>query len=131
MQVTSADGTVLPMFLTRRRDLRRGGDVPVLLYGYGGVGACTTPSFSPAWAVWLERGGMLAVASLRGGGEYGRAAVNTGDDIKAGREGQEKRQGREGRQTATGRQDEPSARRNRSPRPARRSAGSFANTSRR
>lgn len=71
--VTSADGTVLPMFLTRRRDLARSGDVPVLLYGYGGVGVCTTPSFSPTWAVWLERGGMLAVACLRGGGEYGRA----------------------------------------------------------
>jgi prolyl oligopeptidase len=73
VRVTSADGTELPMFLTRRRDLTRSGDVPVLLYGYGGIGVSTTPSFSPAWAVWVERGGMLAVASLRGGGEYGRA----------------------------------------------------------
>ena len=78
VEVTSADGTVLPLFLTRRRGLPRRGDVPVLLYGYGGVGACTTSSFSAAWAVWLERGGMLAVASLRGGGEYGRAWHDAG-----------------------------------------------------
>lgn len=71
--VTSADGTAVPMFLTRRRDLQRSGDVPVLLYGYGGVGVSVTPEFSPAWAAWAERGGLLAVASLRGGGEYGRA----------------------------------------------------------
>ena len=73
VMVTSADGTELPMFLTRRRDLPRQGDVPVLLHGYGGVGVSITPSFSVPWTVWLERGGMLAVASLRGGGEYGRA----------------------------------------------------------
>jgi prolyl oligopeptidase len=72
VQVASADGTAVPMFLTRRRDLQRRGDIPVLLYGYGGVGVSITPEFSPAWAVWIERGGMLAVASLRGGGEYGR-----------------------------------------------------------
>jgi prolyl oligopeptidase len=73
VMVTSADGTAVLMFLVRRRDLRRSGDVPVLLYGYGGVGVSVTPEFSPAWAAWVERGGLLAVASLRGGGEYGRA----------------------------------------------------------
>lgn len=76
--VTSADGTAVPMFLTRRRDLRRCGDVPVLLYGYGGVGVSITPEFAPAWAAWVERGGLLAVASLRGGGEYGRAWHDAG-----------------------------------------------------
>jgi prolyl oligopeptidase len=70
--VQSADGTAVPLFLTRRRDLPRDGNAPVLMYGYGGASVATTPSFSPAWATWLERGGMLAVASLRGGGEYGR-----------------------------------------------------------
>ena len=70
--VTSADGTIVPVFLTRRRDLPRDGEAPVLLHGYGGVGVSVTPSFSPAWAAWLERGGLLAVASLRGGGEFGR-----------------------------------------------------------
>jgi prolyl oligopeptidase len=73
VRVTSADGTKLPMFLSRRRDVTPDGEVPVLLYGYGGGGICITPSFSVPWAVWLERGGMLAVASLRGGGEYGRS----------------------------------------------------------
>ena len=70
--VTSADGTVLPLFLTRRRDLPRDGDAPVLLHGYGGVGASITPAFSPLWSAWVERGSLLAVASLRGGGEFGR-----------------------------------------------------------
>jgi prolyl oligopeptidase len=78
VSVTSADGTAVPMFLTRSRGLARSGDVPVLLCGYGGIGVCTTPSFSPTWAVWLERGGMLAVACLRGGGEYGRAWHDAG-----------------------------------------------------
>jgi prolyl oligopeptidase PreP (S9A serine peptidase family) len=78
VSVTLADGTVLPMFLTRRRGMARSGDVPVLVCGYGGVGVSTTPSFSATWAVWLQRGGMLAVACLRGGGEYGRAWHDAG-----------------------------------------------------
>jgi prolyl oligopeptidase len=73
VQVTSSDGTRVPLFLTRRRGLVPDGDVPVLLYGYGGVGVPITPSFSVPWAVFIERGGMLAVASLRGGGEFGRS----------------------------------------------------------
>jgi prolyl oligopeptidase len=71
--VRSADGTAVPLFLTRHRSTEPTGDVPVLLYGYGGFNIPMTPSFSPTWATWLERGGMLAVACLRGGGEYGRA----------------------------------------------------------
>jgi prolyl oligopeptidase len=70
--VTSPDGTSVPLFLTRRRELVPDGEVAVLLYGYGGVGVSITPSFAVPWAVFVERGGMLAVASLRGGGEYGR-----------------------------------------------------------
>jgi prolyl oligopeptidase len=76
--VTSADGTPVPMFLTRRRDVARSGDAPVLLYGYGSVGIPITPEFSAEWAVWVERGGLLAVACLRGGGEYGRAWHDAG-----------------------------------------------------
>jgi len=68
----SGDGTRVPMFLSRRRDLVATGDVPVVLYGYGGFDIPMTPSFSLPMAVWMERGGMLAVANLRGGGEYGR-----------------------------------------------------------
>src|SRR5262249_45896224 len=70
--VRSGDGTQVPLFLVRRRDVTRTGDVPVLLYGYGGFNIPMTPSFSVPRAVWMERGGLLAVANLRGGGEYGR-----------------------------------------------------------
>jgi prolyl oligopeptidase len=71
--VTSADGTPVPVFLTRRRDVRPDGQVRALLYAYGGFDIAITPSFSPLMAAWVERGGLLAVANLRGGGEYGRA----------------------------------------------------------
>ena len=70
---TSADGTRVPVFLTRRRDVRPDGRVRVLLYAYGGFDIAVTPWFSPLMAAWIERGGLLAVANLRGGGEYGRA----------------------------------------------------------
>ena len=68
----SADGTRIPMFLVHRRDSPHDGDQPVLLYGYGGFNLPLTPGFKVANAVWLELGGVLAVANLRGGGEYGR-----------------------------------------------------------
>lgn len=71
--VEMADGTRLPLFLTRRRGLTPDGTARVLLYGYGGAGVAITPHFSPTWAAWVEQGGMMAVASLRGGGEYGRS----------------------------------------------------------
>lgn len=76
--VESADGTSIPLFLTRRIDVLPDGDVPVLLYGYGGFDISITPSFSPTFAAWVDRGGLLAVASLRGGGEYGRAWHDAG-----------------------------------------------------
>ena len=70
--VTASDGASIPLFLTRRRDVDPNGDVPVLLYGYGGFDIPITPQFSVEWAAFVERGGLLAVAVLRGGGEYGR-----------------------------------------------------------
>lgn len=70
---TSKDGTRVPMFLTYRRDLPRDGRRPTLLYGYGGFDVSLTPGFSVPIAVWLEQGGVYAVANLRGGGEYGAA----------------------------------------------------------
>ena len=76
--VEAPDGTRLPLFLTRRRDLAPDGTARVLLYGYGGVGIAITPHFSPTWAAWVERGGMLAVACVRGGGEYGRSWYEAG-----------------------------------------------------
>ncbi len=71
--VRSADGTAIPMFLTRRAGIEPTGDVPALLYGYGGFDISITPSFNVLHAAWLRGGGLLAVANLRGGGEYGRA----------------------------------------------------------
>ena len=70
--VTSDDGTRVPVFLSRRRDVVPSGDVPTLLYGYGGFQVSVGPTFKAEWLAWMERGGLLAVASLRGGGEYGR-----------------------------------------------------------
>jgi prolyl oligopeptidase len=69
--VTSSDGTRIPVFLSRRRDVQPDGNVPTLLYGYGGFRIAIGPSFHADWLAWMERGGLLAVASLRGGGEYG------------------------------------------------------------
>jgi prolyl oligopeptidase len=76
--VTSNDGSRVPLFLTRRRDVTPSGDVPTLLYGYGGFQIPIGPIFKPEWLAWMERGGLLAVASLRGGGEYGKAWHDAG-----------------------------------------------------
>ena len=74
--VPSADGTRIPVFLVRRTDVTPGATPeecpPALLYGYGGFGIAMTPAFREAWLVWAELGGVLAVAGLRGGGEYGQ-----------------------------------------------------------
>ncbi len=70
---TSADGTPVPMFLVRRAEATPGTPAPTLLYGYGGFNIPVTPSCKVWWLVWLELGGVLAVANLRGGGEYGEA----------------------------------------------------------
>jgi prolyl oligopeptidase len=75
---TSADGTRVPIFLTHLADLAATGEVPTLLYGYGGFDIAVTPSFSVPMALWIERGGLLAVANLRGGGEYGKEWYDAG-----------------------------------------------------
>ncbi|MGI8436242.1 MAG: prolyl oligopeptidase family serine peptidase [Chthoniobacterales bacterium] len=67
----SKDGTRVPMFITSKKGLEKNGQNPTVLYGYGGFDISITPSFTPATAVWLEMGGIYAVANLRGGGEYG------------------------------------------------------------
>jgi prolyl oligopeptidase len=69
---SSKDGTRVPMFLVRRRGVERNGRNPTVLYGYGGFNVSLTPAFSVAVVSWLEMGGVWAVASLRGGGEYGK-----------------------------------------------------------
>ncbi|WP_066386304.1 prolyl oligopeptidase family serine peptidase [Neobacillus mesonae] len=67
----SKDGTKIPMFLTHKKDLDYTADHPVLLYGYGGYNISLTPSFSPAQRMWIQSGGIYAVANIRGGGEFG------------------------------------------------------------
>ncbi|MBN1417310.1 MAG: S9 family peptidase [Planctomycetes bacterium] len=67
----SADGTRVPIFVSHRKDLARDGARPTYLYGYGGFDISITPWFSTTHLVWMEMGGVLAVANLRGGGEYG------------------------------------------------------------
>jgi prolyl oligopeptidase len=69
---TSKDGTRVPMMVTAKKGTPRDGTAPAILYGYGGFDISLTPSFSSAVLVWLEMGGIYAVANLRGGGEYGQ-----------------------------------------------------------
>lgn len=76
--VESSGGARVPMFVTRARTAAPSGDAAVLLYGYGGFAVPVTPSFSATFAAWMDRGGILAVANLRGGGEYGRAWHDAG-----------------------------------------------------
>ena len=69
---TSQDGTRVPYFLVRPKDLAFDGKAPTLLYGYGGFEVSLTPSYSGAIGKgWLEKGGVYALANIRGGGEYG------------------------------------------------------------
>jgi prolyl oligopeptidase len=69
----SKDGTRVPMFITRRRDVAKDGNQPLLLYGYGGFDISVTPTYRPSVETWLEMGGTYVEANLRGGGEYGEA----------------------------------------------------------
>ena len=68
----SKDGTRVPLFITRKKDLKPTPDTPVYLYGYGGFNISLKPGFSIANLVWMEMGGIFASACLRGGGEYGK-----------------------------------------------------------
>jgi prolyl oligopeptidase len=67
----SRDGTEVPMFIVRRKDMPFNGDNPTLLYGYGGFNVSLTPAFNGTIVPWLDAGGVYVVANLRGGGEYG------------------------------------------------------------
>jgi prolyl oligopeptidase len=67
----SKDGTKIPMFLAMKKGIKLDGNNPTLLYGYGGFNIPLTPQFSVSRLQWMEMGGILAQANLRGGGEYG------------------------------------------------------------
>ncbi len=67
----SADGTQAPMYVAHRRGYEPDGETPTLLYGYGGFNVNLLPRFDTRAAAWMERGGVYAMATLRGGGEFG------------------------------------------------------------
>jgi prolyl oligopeptidase len=69
----SKDGTKVPMSIVLKKGTQRDGKNPTLLTGYGGFGISQAPRFSAVRRIWLDRGGIFAVANLRGGGEYGEA----------------------------------------------------------
>jgi len=71
LYATSRDGTRVPMFVVEKHGTPRDGDRPAVLYGYGGFNIAQTPAFSARTLLTVERGGVWAVALLRGGGEFG------------------------------------------------------------
>ncbi|MCI2229488.1 prolyl oligopeptidase family serine peptidase [Polaribacter sp. MSW13] len=79
---TSKDGTKVPMIITHKKGIELNGKNPTILYGYGGFNISLTPSFSIANVIWMEQGGIYAVANLRGGGEYGKKWHNAGTQLK-------------------------------------------------
>jgi prolyl oligopeptidase len=70
-EAVSPDGTRVPITILRPRGIPLDGTSPAILYGYGGYGICQTPAFRARLAAWTERGGIFAVAHVRGGGELG------------------------------------------------------------
>tara|TARA_B110000046_G_C13020439_1_gene410861 strand:- start:1837 stop:3972 length:2136 start_codon:yes stop_codon:yes gene_type:complete len=78
----SKDGTKIPITITHKKGMKLNGKNPTILYGYGGFNISLTPSFSIANAVWMEQGGIYAVANLRGGGEYGKKWHVAGTQLK-------------------------------------------------
>jgi prolyl oligopeptidase len=78
----SKDGTKIPMFLSYKKTMKKNGNNPTLLYGYGGFDIPLTPGFSVSRIAWMDMGGVLAVANLRGGGEYGEDWHKAGTKLK-------------------------------------------------
>jgi prolyl oligopeptidase len=70
-EAISQDGTRVPITVLRRRGIALDGRHPTIVYGYGGYGVCQTPGFRGRLRAWIERGGVFAVAHIRGGGEFG------------------------------------------------------------
>ena len=79
---SSKDGTKIPMTITHKKGLKLNSKNPTILYGYGGFNISLNPSFSIANALWLELGGVYAVANIRGGGEYGKKWHDSGTKMQ-------------------------------------------------
>jgi prolyl oligopeptidase len=80
-EARSSDGTMIPYFVTRPRDMAMDGSAPTILFGYGGFQASFPPAYKPEMGkLWLENGGVFVQANIRGGGEFGpewhQAALN-------------------------------------------------------
>ena len=78
----SKDGTKIPMIITHKKGVKLNGKNPTILYAYGGFNVSLTPSFNIANAIWMENGGVYAVANLRGGGEYGKKWHDAGTKMQ-------------------------------------------------
>ena len=78
----SKDGTKVPISIMYKKGIKLDGTNPTILYGYGGFNISLKPSFSVTNAVWLEQGGIYAVANLRGGGEYGKEWHDAGTKMQ-------------------------------------------------
>jgi prolyl oligopeptidase len=80
VKVPASDGTPVPLSIVHRKDMKKDGANPTLLYAYGSYGITSNAAFSAVRLAWLERGGIFAVAHVRGGGEYGEEWHLAGKD---------------------------------------------------
>lgn len=78
---TSYDGTLVPVSIIAQKGIKRDGTHPTIVFGYGSYGLSMDPAYRPAWQVWLEHGGIIAVSHMRGGGEYGEAWHHAGTKL--------------------------------------------------
>ncbi len=79
---SSKDNKQIPMFIVAKKGIALDGANPTLLYGYGGFNISLAPSFGQRWLTWLDMGGIVAIANLRGGGEYGEQWHKAGTKMK-------------------------------------------------